>query len=71
MGHHKADGSRRKTFYIVGFVFFGIMFLGTVGAEETGSITLGEAIWQSCVFGIGALWFLNMIRIEERRACRN
>ena len=65
------NGARRERLYIIGIILCVIALLGTLGAFETDGITAGEAIWQSCVFGIGAVWFLKMSRIEERRACRN
>jgi hypothetical protein len=64
------NGARRERLYIIGFILCGIMLLGTAGAAEIDSITMGEAIWQICVSTIGGLWFWNMIRIEETRACR-
>ena len=65
------NGARRERLYIIGFVLCFIMLPGTAGAAEIDSITMGEAIWQICVSTIGGLWFWNMIRIEETRACRN
>lgn len=64
------NGAGRERLYIIGFILCGIMLLGTAGAAEIDSITMGEAIWQICVSTIGGLWFWNLIRIEETRACR-
>lgn len=64
------NGARRERLYIIGFILCGIMLLGTAGAADVDSITLGEAVWQISVCTIGGFWFWNLIRIEETRACR-
>ena len=64
------NGARRERLYIIGFIVCAIALLGTPGALETDGITTGEAIWQISVLTIGGLWFWNLIRIEETRACR-
>jgi len=38
------NGARRERLYIIGFILCGIMLLGTAGAAEIDSITMGEAI---------------------------
>lgn len=60
----------RKKLYAIGVLLCALLMLGTAGAMEVGDITLKEGAWQVGVSVAGALWWWNLLRIEEIRIAR-
>ena len=60
----------RKTIYGLAVAIFVVIIFGSLCAVDYGDLTIGEGIWQILISAIGALWFGNLIRIENAREAR-
>lgn len=60
----------KKNLYAIAVLVFSIFLFGTAGAMELNVITFEEGCWQIAVSMVSALWFWNLLRIEETRQAR-
>lgn len=60
----------KKTMYVIAVILSVILLFGTAGASDQGKLTGFETLWQAAVSVFSAIWWANLVRIENERERR-